>query len=504
MKVVSSIPFKKKKLTRVSPERAKLPTKPQRPELAPLLHPLRKAELLVVHAIASYILILSAFSKPVTLLQAVGLALICGSFHFLFGLFLLRFHREEVDQFSKCFAAASISIITLLIFRLILYSGFDPEILPLSVATLLFVLVLSQRFAFSASSFILILIGLYLYAAGMDPAKPVLILGSGAAIASFTVGRIRKRSTLIKAGLFIGIAQLIVGLGIMLLKGNGFEWSKPIFLELLWYFGQGIMVGFLVSGLLPVVEFMFGVTTDVSLLELSNQNEQPVLKKLLIEAPGTFHHSFIVGLLSEAAAERIGAHGLLCRVGAYFHDIGKMVKPEYYAENTDLTKSKHEALSPEMSALVIASHLKDSLELADYYDLPPCLRAFMTEHHGTSRIEYFYNLALEKAQEKGIKVDEASFRYPGPKPQSKETAIVMLADTIEAAVRSQQNPTPSRIKSIVNDLIWKRLQEGELDESPLTLRDIKEIGEAFTSVLTGIYHSRPAYPKTLSQDANSQ
>ena len=181
-------------------------------------------------------------------------------------------------------------------------------------------------------------------------------------------------------------------------------------------------------------------------------------------------------------------------MGAYFHDIGKMVKPNYYAENMGLDPSSHEALSPEMSALVIASHPKDSLELADYYDLPACLRPFMTEHHGTSKIEYFYQRALERAADSGTKVDEASFRYSGPKPQSKETAIVMLADTVEAAVRSLANPTPSRISARVHELFMRRLQDGQLDECPLTLRDIRDVEGAFTSTLIGIHHARPAYP----------
>ena len=259
------------------------------------------------------------------------------------------------------------------------------------------------------------------------------------------------------------------------------------------YLVQGLLVGFLVSGLLPVIEYLFEVTTDVSLLELSNQNENLVLRKLLIESPGTFHHSFIVGLLAEAAAERIGAHGLLCRVGAYFHDIGKMNKPQYFAENADQARSLHDDLSPEMSALIITSHPKDSLELADFYDLPSCLRAFMVEHHGTSRIEFFYQRALEKAREEGGQVDEEVFRYPGPKPQSKETAIVMLADAVEAAVRSLKKPTSARISALVRELVMERLQGEQLDQCPLTLRDIRDTEEEFTSVLIGIHHARPSY-----------
>ena len=486
---------KKKKIRRVSPERARLPGKGKvSTGVPPLIHPFRKTGLLVLHAVLLFLLALSSLPSPLRASEVAGLALLVASLHYLEGLFLVRFQREALGSLARCFSAFGISAGILALARLCLIFDWPTTAIPLSAATLLFTLVLTQRFSLSASGFLLICLGLLFYCGGRNPLPALAVLGAGAAVAALTVGRVRKRSTLIRVGLFIGIAQVLVGLGFLLFLEGMTSFSPVVFTRLAWYLGQGIMVGFLASGLLPVIEYVFGVTTDVSLLELSNQNEQPVLRKLLIEAPGTFHHSFIVGLLAEAAAERIGAHGLLCRVGSYFHDIGKMVKPHYYAENMGIGGSLHDALSPEMSALVIASHPKDSLELADYYDLPPCVRPFMTEHHGTTKIEYFYQQALKRQAEKGGSVDEESFRYPGPKPASKETAIVMLADTVEAAVRSLNNPTPSRIKTVVQDLTWKRLKDGQLDESPLTLKDIKEIEEAFTAVLIGIHHTRPAYP----------
>ncbi len=491
---------KKKKIRRVSPERARLPGKGKAaPGTAPLSEPLRKSGLLVLHGVLLFLLAVSSLPAPWRADQVAGLALLVACLHYLAGLYLVRFQRDSLASFSRCFSAFGISAGTLAFARLCLVFGWPTTAVPLSAATLLFTLVLSQRFSLGASGILMICLGLLLSCGGRNPVPALGVLGAGAAVAALTVGRVRKRSTLIRVGLFIGIAQVLAGVGFLLFLEN---LDPPsVAMRLGWYFGQGILVGFLASGLLPVIEYVFGVTTDVSLLELSNQNEQPVLRKLLIEAPGTFHHSFIVGLLAEAAAERIGAQGLLCRVGSYFHDIGKMVKPQYYAENMRGESSLHETLSPEMSALIIASHPKDSLELADYYDLPPCVRPFMTEHHGTTKIEYFYREALKRQEEKGGgSVDEDSFRYPGPKPSSKETAIVMLADTVEAAVRSLNNPTPSRIRTVVKDLTWKRLKDGQLDESPLTLKDIKEIEEAFTAVLIGIHHTRPAYPSSREEN----
>jgi len=494
---------KKKGIRRVSPERARLPGKGKvSTGEGPLGNPFRKAGLLVFHGVILFLLSLSSLPSPLRPGEAAGLAVLVASLHYLGGLFLVRFHREDLASLSRCFSAFGISAAVLALTRLALVLGWPSTAVPLSAATLLFTLVLSQRFSLGATGFLTLCVGLILYCGGRSLMPALGVLGAGAAVAALTVGRVRKRSTLIRAGFFIGLAQVIVGVGCFLFLEGVTRFTPDHFARLAWYLGQGILVGFLASGLLPVVEYVFGVTTDVSLLELSNQNEQPVLRKLLIEAPGTFHHSFIVGLLAEAAAERIGAHGLLCRVGAYFHDIGKMVKPQYYAENMGVGASLHDALSPEMSALVIASHPKDSLELADYYDLPPCVRPFMTEHHGTTKIEYFYQQALKRQAEKGGTVDEESFRYPGPKPSSKESAIVMLADAVEAAVRSLNNPTPSRIRTVVEDLTWKRLKDGQLDESPLTLKDIKEIEEAFIAVLIGIHHTRPAYPSSREENAS--
>jgi putative nucleotidyltransferase with HDIG domain len=261
---------------------------------------------------------------------------------------------------------------------------------------------------------------------------------------------------------------------------------------------HGAVVGFLLTGCLPFIEFLLGTVTEISLLELSNQNEQPLLRKLLIEAPGTHHHSFVVGIFSEAAAEAIGANALLCRVGAYFHDIGKLNKPEYFIENSGEATIKHNLLNPEMSTLIITAHTKDGLEMANYYGLPKAIQAFITEHHGTSAVEYFYREALARSDD-DARVSRDAFRYPGPRPLSRETAIVMLADSVEAATRSLSEPTPGRIQAQIHEVIMNKLEDGQLDGCPLTLRDLRRIEDAFFQVAAGIFHKRPVLPRVNKQ-----
>jgi putative nucleotidyltransferase with HDIG domain len=255
--------------------------------------------------------------------------------------------------------------------------------------------------------------------------------------------------------------------------------------------------------LLPVVEPLVGVCSDLTLLELSDLNH-PLLQRMALEAQGTYHHSQVVGQLAEHAARAIDANALLTRVGALFHDIGKMQKSEYYVENQRPDYNKHNELSPSMSALVIAAHVKDGIELGRKWRLPQMIIDFIPEHHGTMVMEYFYHKALEADGNETVKVDD--FRYPGPKPQSRETAILMLADAMEAATRSLAKPTPSRIKEMTKQILDKRMLSGELDESKVSLSDIARIRESFIPLLVGIHHARIVYPNQgeRSQGERSQ
>jgi len=243
--------------------------------------------------------------------------------------------------------------------------------------------------------------------------------------------------------------------------------------------------------LLPVIEPVVGISSDLTLLELSDLNH-PLLKRMALEAQGTYHHSQVVGQLAEQAARAIDANSLLTRVGALYHDLGKLQKPDYYVENQRIGDNKHDELSPSMSALVISAHVKDGIELARKWRLPQAVVDFIPEHHGTNVMEYFYHKALEGEGNETVKVDD--FRYPGPKPHSRETAILMLADAVEAATRSLGKPTPSRIKEITKQIVDKRMLSGELDESNLTLSDLAGIRQAFIPLLTGIHHTRIVYP----------
>ncbi|MBW2631172.1 MAG: HDIG domain-containing protein [Deltaproteobacteria bacterium] len=275
-----------------------------------------------------------------------------------------------------------------------------------------------------------------------------------------------------------------------LLSGNLFVIETP--LNLAMGLAGGILSGFIVSGLVPLFESLFGYTTDIKLLELANLN-QPIFQELLMVAPGTYHHSVIVASLVEAAAEEIGANSLLAKVSAYYHDIGKMKKPQYFIENQPSWKNRHDDLSPQMSSLVITSHVKDGCELAKKHNLGKAIEDIIKQHHGTGLVRYFYEKAKEDSKVSGQSVQENDFRYPGPKPQNKEAGLVLLGDIVEASSRTLTNPTPARIRNLVNSRIKQVMEEGQFDESDLTFRDLKKIAETFTRILTGIFHSRVEY-----------
>ena len=308
-----------------------------------------------------------------------------------------------------------------------------------------------------------------------------------------SVRRIRKRSQFYRTILLLTFLSVVliflenVGLG----EGPGGPYLVGLFAPVL-----SVAFGLF---LLPVVEPMVGVCSDLTLLELSDLNH-PLLQRMALEAQGTYHHSQVVGQLAEHAARSIDANSLLTRVGALFHDIGKMQKPEYYVENQSPESNKHDELSPSMSALVIAAHVKEGIELARKWRLPQAVIDFIPEHHGTMVMEYFYHKALNSEDSSPVKVDD--FRYPGPKPHSRETAILMLADAVEAATRSLAKPTPSRIREITKQIIDKRMLSGELDNSGLTLSDLARIREAFIPLLTGIHHARIVYPGQKDRDGD--
>ena len=256
--------------------------------------------------------------------------------------------------------------------------------------------------------------------------------------------------------------------------------------------------GILAIGLLPFLESSFNLITNIKLLEISNPNS-PLLKRLLMEAPGTYHHSVMVANLAEVAAEEVGANPIIARVGAYYHDIGKIKRPFFFGENQLGGGNPHDKISPELSASIIISHVKDGLDLAKEYDIPLVIRNIIGQHHGTTLVKYFY-YTLKNNSENPDEVKEEDFRYPGPIPESKESAIVMLADSVEAAVRSINEPTMTKIEEMINNIIKDKLNSNQLDNCELTFKDLNLIKKSFLRVLKGLYHHRIEYPKEKNKD----
>lgn len=311
----------------------------------------------------------------------------------------------------------------------------------------------------------------------------------GSITAAFGALQCKKRASILKAGGYIIAANILTVIILLLLKGDLFTTKAPP--SILFAALGGISVTAIVSLLLPLIEYIFKVTTDISLLELLDLN-QPIMKSLMINAPGTYHHSVIVGNLVEAAAEAVGANPLLARVSAYYHDIGKIKMPEYFVENQSGAISKHDKITPHMSSMIIINHVKEGLDIAKQYKLPEPVKDIIEQHHGTMLVNYFYQKAKETSNEKNI--NEEDYKYHGPKPQTRVAALVMMADAVEAASRVLTDPTPARIASLVDRIINHIFLEGQLDECELTLKDIHEIKKRFTYILTGIFHKRIDYP----------
>ncbi|MDL1964062.1 MAG: HDIG domain-containing protein [Deltaproteobacteria bacterium] len=312
-------------------------------------------------------------------------------------------------------------------------------------------------------------------------------------MAAYWIQNCRERKVFIEAGLKVGLLNMVLSTAITLYLSDFFAFN---ILEI-WAFAfmGGIIAGIITTGIAPLVEIAFGYTTDITLLELANL-EMPIFRQLMIEAPGTYHHSVIVGNMVEAAATEIGANPLLAKACGYYHDIGKIKKPLYFIENQKNGKNKHDKLAPSMSKHILVSHVKEGVEIAKQNKLGQAIIDTIRQHHGTSLISYFYEKAKKQKGEDAVEIDD--FRYPGPKPQTKEAGLVMLADVVEAASKSLDNPTPSRIQRVVQNLINKIFSDGQIDSCELTLKDLHKIAKTFNRVLSGIHHHRIEYPEKSS------
>jgi putative nucleotidyltransferase with HDIG domain len=397
----------------------------------------------------------------------------------------LRFEQPNVYQDNGllllCALLASATFGVAALFTNVLHL---PEYaVPFAFAPLILSILFDKRLALVFT--LLLVVALSAVAEYRPTFVPVAAVGG--IVAVYAVRRLRQRRHFYAALLTIAMAVTLA------IAALGFGQQAAVRSVL-----RDILAGIIGSGassvlailLLPIVEASFRIPSDITLLELSDLN-RPLLRRLMMEAPGTYHHSLLVGSLAESAAEAIGANSLRARVCAYHHDIGKLAKPEYYTENEQGAVSRHARLAPSMSALVIKAHVTEGLELAKKEKLPPAVSAAIPEHHGTTVMAFFYAKALEQDPT----TPDHDYRYPGPRPQSKETAIVMLADSIEGASRSLTAPTPARLRGLVNKIVDQRLHEGQLDECGLSLADVARIREAFLQVLTGIFHVRVAYPE---------
>jgi len=361
-------------------------------------------------------------------------------------------------------------------------------IIPIAMFSILLTVLLDTTVSLISSTILILLVSL-LIGNDLDFAIIQFFISF---IAILSVRKLRKRRQIIATMLTLVFCSLFVFFSVMLFKGIDFldyNYSTVGYLAL-----SSFLCPILAFGLVPLFESFFGITTDLSLIELLDY-DQPLLKKLMEDAPGTHTHSVKVGTLAESCANAIGARALLCRVGSYYHDIGKIKKPEYYAEN-QTGENKHDSITPHMSAKILKQHVTDGLTLADEYGLPTIVKDFIETHHAKNRMEFFYKKALENDS----KVDENEFRYPGPKPTSKETGIVMLAEAIEAQANSLKNPTLEKFETMIDKAIRSRLEDGQLDECPLTMEDLQKIKgrrdgkHGLLPVLSGLYHSRPEYP----------
>ena len=429
-----------------------------------------------------------------SIITYIGRLLIIGILISYFFTFLLIYRSHIFEKWQLLLVIAFIYVFIIVIANIFVYQlDFSEFLIPVTVAAMLLTILFDARIGFMGTTSIVLLVGIMI---GNDLEFIVTGLFMSS-IAMYTVRRIRTRSKFITAIFSLMGASIIAVLSHGLFMGHN---VSTMGVDLTYLLVNSIFAPIITYGLIIILEVSFGITTDLSLIELLDFNH-PLLKRLQQEANGTFNHSVVVGNLAEACADAINARSLLCRVGAYYHDLGKMERPEYYIENQFMGDNKHDSLTPAMSAKIIRKHVIDGLKLAKDYGLPKLVSDFIPMHHGTSRVEYFYRMALEAAKDTNEKVDDSAYRYPGPKPNTKETGILMICEAVEAAVRSIKEPDILKIDTMVDKVIKGRLNDGQLDECPLTLDDLRKIkgtvdgNSGMLPVLRGIYHIRIEYPE---------
>jgi putative nucleotidyltransferase with HDIG domain len=406
-------------------------------------------------------------------------------------LYIYRFDRDILKSRNKLILICVLIIIELLLARFASIYNISGFVLPVAFMSMLVSILIRTRLAvvlnIALSSVVALMMGY-----SIDVFIVALIGGSVGAI---VVSKMQQRNDLITAGVVVGIVSMLAILGTSLVNST---FNKTILIQSLMGLINGGLSSVFTIGLLPFCETTFKIVTPIKLLELSNPN-QPLLRRLLFEAPGTYNHSIIVGNLAEAAAQAIGGNSLLTRVGAYYHDVGKIKRPYFFKENQLTNENLHDKIAPSLSTLIITNHIKDGVELAKKYKLPDIIIDMIRQHHGTTLVKYFYAKAVNDSDNHN-EVSEDQFRYEGPKPTTKESAIIMLADSVEAAVRSIPSPTKAGIEEMVKKIVKDKLEDNQFDECDITLKDLRKITEAFMNALNGIYHNRIEYPEIESND----
>lgn len=407
----------------------------------------------------------------------------------IYGLLLFFYRPEVYGDFRWILLQGSLVAAYFAVAGLVARHGLPTELLPVTFAALATAVLWDSRMALVLGITVGVTTGAQAPFVDFGILLTTVVGGAAAALAVRAVRR-RAQTWIFVAIISTAYAAVLVALG-LILGWSGGEIASRIG----WAAGNATVSAILAMGFIPLFEWFTGITTDQTLLEWADPN-RPLLKRLSLEAPGTYAHSINVANLSEAAANAIGANGLLCRVGVYYHDIGKILKPQYFVENQPGGRNPHDLLKPATSAAIVREHVVEGLRLAREGRVPPVLQDFIPEHHGTQLIHYFWDRASEDAGDDAAALDPEDFRYPGPRPRSRETAIVMMADAVESAARVLQDPSPERIRELVNRLVETRINAGQLDEAPLTLGDIAAIKEQFAKVLAGMYHHRVDYPST--------
>lgn len=409
-------------------------------------------------------------------------------FYVLFVLILQYIYMKNennkiLNNTKLVFLILLLNLLSLIIARV--FTLVSVFLIPIACTPILMTVFLGSKISIIINSFNLLFIGIII---GFDP-QIILMAIVANIISSLTLKKVNQRNDILYSTAYLAVSSAIIVLSSGILLSNNI---KRILIDVALATGGAFISGILAMGLLPFLESSFNLVTNMKLLELSNPNNL-LLKRLLMEAPGTYHHSIMVANLAEVAAEEVGANPMLVRVGAYYHDIGKIKRPFFFGENQLGGVNPHDKISPALSTTIIISHVKDGLELAKEYDVPTIVTDMIAQHHGTTLVKYFY-YTLKNNSENPDLIKEDDFRYPGPKPQTKEAAIIMMADSVEAAVRSIQEPTLDKIEAMVNNIIKDKLNSNQLNECDLTFKDLEVIKACFLKVLKGIYHHRIEYP----------